>query len=237
MQPAIEPGPAPALRPGQVHVWYYDLDGPWPAGADAAGCLDGGERARADRFMRDRDRVRFRAAHCAVRHLVAGYLGCAPAELVITRDCPHCGDPKHGKPGMAAPDGTRVEVNASHSDALGGLAVALPGLELGLDVEFHRPNVDWAGILPEPLRAEPPGDGFGQWTKLEAVAKAAGTGIVKMPRLTDPHHPDWAPALLAGDGERGPSSWQVRALRAPDGYSAALAANDIPTDVQLRWHR
>jgi len=234
VQPASEVlGPVPTLRPGAVHVWYYDLDGPWPADADAAGCLDPGEQARADRLMRDQDRSRFRAAHCAVRHLVAGYLDCAPADLLITRDCAHCGDPKHGKPGMATPDGARVEVNASHSDALGALAVALPGRLLGLDVEFRRPNVNWAGILPAPLRAEPAADGFAQWTKLEAVAKAAGTGIVKMPTLADPDEPGWAPATLA-DGD---APWQVRSLWAPDGYAAALAADAVPADVQLRWHR
>jgi 4'-phosphopantetheinyl transferase len=235
VQPASETGgPVPALQPGQVHIWYYDLDEPPTTDADDAGCLDAGEHERADRFYRDRDGRRFRAAHCAVRHLVAGYLDCAPAEVMITRDCPHCGDPKHGKPAMVAPSGRRVEVNASHSEALGALAVALPGLRLGMDVEFRRPNVNWAGILPDPAAAAPPGDGFAQWTKLEAVAKAAGTGIVRMPRLTTPAEGDWAPATLADDE----AEWQVRSLWAPEGYAAALAVSALPAaGLQLRWRR
>lgn len=234
MQPAIEAiGPVPALRPGDVHVWFYDLDGPYPAGADAAGCLDPGERAKADRLMRERDRLRYRAAHCAVRHLAAGYLGCAPAEVLITRECAHCGDPAHGKPAWAAPSGQRIEANASHSDALGALAVTLPGRRLGMDVEFRRTNVNWAGILPDPATAVPPGDGFAEWTKLEAVAKAAGTGIVKMPTLSPPEATGWAPATLAATEPE----WRVRNLWAPDGYAAALAVSDLPIDLQLRWHR
>jgi 4'-phosphopantetheinyl transferase len=223
------PGP---LRPGQVHVWYYDLDDP-PA-ADGAGCLDAGERDRADRFHRDRDRRRFRAAHCAFRHLVAGYLGCDPAAVQITRECAHCGDPKHGKPAVAAPSGRLIEVNASHGDALGALAVALPPLRVGVDVERRRPNVNWAGILPDPADAEPPNDGFEQWTRLEAVAKAAGTGIVRMPRLSPPGPDAWAPAGFPDGG----TQWQVRSLSAPDGYAAALAVSAVPpAGVALRWHR
>jgi 4'-phosphopantetheinyl transferase len=235
------------LRPGQVHVWYYDLDDPPPA--DAAGCLDAGERARADRFYRDRDGRRFRAAHCAFRHLAAGYLDCDPAAVLITRACAHCGDPKHGKPTVSGPTGRPIEINASHSDALGALAVALPPLRVGVDVERRRPDVNWAGILPDPADAEPPDDGseqwgseqwgseqwgFEQWTRLEAAAKAAGTGLVRMPRLAPPGPDGWATAAFPDGGPQ----WPVRSLAAPEGYAAALAVSVVPAaGVELRWHR
>jgi 4'-phosphopantetheinyl transferase len=234
-------------------VWYYDLDDPPPA--DGGSCLDPAERERAARFYRERDGLRFRAAHCAFRHLVAGYLGCDPAAVTITRECAHCGDPRHGKPMVAG----LIEVNASHSDALGALAVALPPLRLGMDVERHRPNVNWAGILPDPAAAEPPNDGFEQWTRLEAVAKAAGTGIVRMPRLSAPGPDGWAPAAFPTnpDGPAGPDSpagpagshgparlpaggpdWRVRSLAPPEGYAAALAVSSVPAaGVAVHWYR
>jgi 4'-phosphopantetheinyl transferase len=221
-------GPLPALRPGDVHVWLYELDGPYPESSDAGECLDAAERAKSERLVRERDRLRYRASHCAVRHLAASYLDCAPADVRITRDCAHCGHPSHGKPAWAAPDGRRIEANASHSDALGALAVTpYDGLRLGLDVEFRRPNVNWKGILHA---AEPPEDGFAEWTKLEAVAKAAGTGIVKMPKLAAPAADGWAVGTLDTD-------WFVRNLWAPAGFAAALAVSSLPVEIQLRWRR
>jgi 4'-phosphopantetheinyl transferase len=218
----------PALRPGDVHVWFYELDGPYPEGSDAGECLDTAERARAERLMREHDRLRYKASHCAVRHLAAGYLGCAAADVRITRDCAHCGNASHGKPAWAAPDGRRIEANASHSGALGALAVTSHGgLRLGLDVEFRRPNVNWEGILKT---AEPPADGFAEWTKLEAVAKAAGTGIVKMPKVSPPAADGWAPATLD-------TAWFGRNLWAPEGFATALAVSSLPGDIQLRWRR
>jgi 4'-phosphopantetheinyl transferase len=219
----------PELLPGQVHVWFYDLDA--PAGGDGGGCLDAAEQAKAERLYRERDRQRYRAAHCAFRHLVGGYLGCAPAEVVISRECAHCGDGKHGKPAVAGPSGRLIEVNASHSDALGALAVALPPLRLGVDVECRRPGVDWAGILP--AADPPPADGFAEWTRLEAAGKAAGTGITRMPRLAPAAGGGWVPAVFPD--RRG--EWQVRSLAAPDGYAAALAASAVPAGVEIRWHR
>jgi 4'-phosphopantetheinyl transferase len=226
--------PMPVLRSGQVHVWYYHLDGPLAADDDEGRCLDAGERQRADRFLRDRDGRRFRAAHCAFRHLVAGYLGCAPAAVLITRQCPHCGDPAHGKPAVADPSGRRIEVNATHSDAVGALAVALSPLQVGVDVERRRPDVNWAGILPDQADAMPPGDGFEHWTRLEAVAKAAGTGLVRMPRLAPAGDGDWAPATFPDDT----IEWQVRGLSAPPGYATALAVSAVPAaGVEVRWRR
>jgi 4'-phosphopantetheinyl transferase len=248
-----------ALRPGEVHVWYVDLDGDPPAGSDAAACLDAAERARADRFVREVDRRRFRASHCAFRHLLAGYLGCPAAAVGYSRRCDHCGHPEHGKPVATDPAGGRpVDVSFSHSDGLGALAVARLPLGVGVDVERRRPNVDWAGILaavhdtpagppadPQPDPATDPAthpatdpapvDGFERWTRLEAVGKAAGTGIVRTPRLGEPDAAGWAPAELPpgkarDDHPASPAScWWVRRLDPPEGYAAALAASEVPT--------
>lgn len=263
---------AGSLRSGGVHVWYVDLDGAAPAGSDAAACLDAAERGRADRFVRDVDRRRFRAAHCAFRHLVAGYLGCPAAAVVLSRQCPHCGHPEHGKPAVSDPAGARpVDVSLSHSDGLGAVAVARRPLQVGIDVERRRAGVDWAGILTavgaraaatvaadpaapaDPAGAagaaavggDPTQDGFEQWTRLEAVGKAAGTGIIRTPRLGPPDAAGWAPAELpaapaAADHSpaAGPSSWWVCTLDPPDGYAAALAVSEVPAaGIRLRWHR
>jgi hypothetical protein len=136
---------------------------------------------------------------------------------------------------VTGPPGSRpVEVSASHGDALGAVAVALPPLVVGVDVERRRPEVEWAGLLPGPVAGEPT-DPFERWTRLEAAAKAAGTGIVTMPRVTGPAADDgWSPTEVPGSAV----SWRVRSLDAPDGYAAALAVSRVPPgEVRVRWHR
>jgi 4'-phosphopantetheinyl transferase len=153
----------------------------------------------------------------------------------IARRCTHCGDPEHGKPTVAGPDGARpLEVNASHAGEVGLVAVAWAPLVLGVDVERLRPGVDWPGVLRQ-LDTEPPPaseqDAFGRWTRIEAVTKAAGLGLAARPSMRPAGQPDqpagvdgWQPATVPGSAP----TWQVRALPAPDGYAAALAVDRIP---------
>jgi 4'-phosphopantetheinyl transferase len=218
---------AGTLRADQVHVWYVDLTrGPT---ADDARCLDAAERERAGRFRHDRHREQYLASHCAFRHLVAGYLGCPPDAVRIARECAHCGDPAHGKPAVAGPDGERrLEVNASHADGMGMVAVAWAPLVVGVDVERLRPGVDWAGVLRQ-ISTDPAPDsdlaGFRQWTRVEAVTKAAGLGLAARPTLEPADAgQDWRAARIPGSAP----TWQVRALPAPEGYAAALAADRVP---------
>jgi 4'-phosphopantetheinyl transferase len=223
------------LAAGAVHVWYVDLDGDPPAGTDAGACLDPAERDRAARLVRASDQARYVASHCATRHLLAPYLGCSAGAIRVSRLCVHCGDPKHGKPVLTPPSGELVvETNLSHSGGLAAVAVAAPPLRVGVDVELRRPDVDWAHILPGGL----PGtgaDGFTAWTRIEAVTKAAGTGIISLPAVPgEPAAPGgWTEVTLPKDG----GSWQVRSLEPPAGYAAALAASAVPAQVSVRWFR
>jgi len=226
---------ADSLRPDQVHVWYVDLARP---PADGARCLDQAERDRAERFRHDQHRQEYLASHCAFRHLVGGYLGCAPAEVRIDRECAHCGHPAHGKPAVTGPDGERrLEVNASHAGGMGVVAVAWAPLVVGVDVERLRPGVDWPGVLRQ-VEADPAPasdmEAFQQWTRVEAVTKAAGLGLAARPELPPAGRPVAAAAGGGGGGWRAarvPGSaplWRVRTLPAPDGYAAALAADRVP---------
>jgi 4'-phosphopantetheinyl transferase len=214
------------LRPDQVRAWFVDLTRPL---ADDAGCLDPAERDRATRFRHEHHRRRFLASHCAFRHLVGGYLDCAPAEVQIERQCTHCGHPTHGKPSVTGPNGdAALEVNASHADEMGLIAVAWAPLVLGVDVERLRPDVDWAGVLRQVESDAPPAselDAFQRWTRVEAVTKATGLGLAARPALQpDGAAEGWWAARVPGSTP----TWQVCTLPAPEGYAAALAADRVP---------
>ncbi|MFC9284890.1 4'-phosphopantetheinyl transferase family protein [Streptomyces collinus] len=234
----VEP-PTPAvprlhLRTGVVHLWYLELDElELPDGGD---CLDGDERQKARRLQRAVDRRRYRAAHCALRHILAGYTGESPAGLRFHRFCPRCGPAVHGKPVWAVDTGRlALDVSLSHSEQVAMVAVCRPPLAVGVDVEQVRTGVNWSAVLSGGAGGPQLSDldGTQAWTRLEAVGKAAGTGVVDLPDVGEPGQDGWADARVPGV----PGVWFVRAVEAPEGFAAALAVNDVPAGGTrtLRW--
>nr|WP_294549493.1 4'-phosphopantetheinyl transferase superfamily protein [uncultured Rhodopila sp.] len=175
--------------------------------------LGADDTARAARFVFERDRVTFIAAHALLNTVVAAALGVAPAALQFVRG-------PHGKPdvrvaGLPAP----ISFNLSHTDGLIGLALAAaPGCALGFDLErldrgtkidvarsyFHPEECAW--LLALPVEEQPAGF-VRLWTLKEAFIKATGEGLsrdlasflfrpVVPPRIAFAHQ---SPAVAAGE--------------------------------------
>jgi 4'-phosphopantetheinyl transferase len=201
--------------------------------AEAAQVLDVGERARAEAFLRARDRERFVAAHVAFRCIVGSCLGVAPGDIEITRSCLHCGNPTHGKPRVSAPGAVgagALDVNLSHAGELAVVAIAAAPARIGVDVEQERPDLDWAEILGSPCPDAR--SGLRRWARAEAVAKAAGLGLVVRPEVGDVVDWDgWHRAYVPGTD--GP--WFVRDVpcAAGDGYAVAVSTDTPAMSVQL----
>ncbi|MET8419243.1 4'-phosphopantetheinyl transferase family protein [Streptomyces sp. NPDC005134] len=208
-----------------VHVWCLDLDElVLPDGGD---CLDAQERERAARMRFAADRRRYRAAHCALRHILADVTGQEPGALRAVRRCPRCGPSPHGKPVWSAgADRAAFEVSLSHSEHIAMVAVARAPLSVGIDVERVRAGTRWATVLSgqDPGRRLSDQEGTQIWTRLEAVGKAAGTGIVDLPRLGEVRPDGWTAASVPALS----GSWSVRDLTAPQGFAAALAVDALP---------
>jgi 4'-phosphopantetheinyl transferase len=201
------------LREGEVHVWLV----PVARAPNALALLDDEERERAGRFRVDAARTRFVASHAALRLVLGGVTGRAPASLRFARRCGHCGDTGHGKPHLSGD--SDVDFSLSHSAGLALIAVAR-GLRVGADVERVRERTDVPAVT---RHAFSPADRveidslatdrerraafFRCWTRKEAYLKALGVG-------------------LAGglDSTADPARWQIRTLCAPPGYMAAVAA-------------
>jgi 4'-phosphopantetheinyl transferase len=174
----------PAL---QVQIWTMHIDG--LSEADAApwhDVLDAAEQARVARFVFDRHRATYIAAHALVRvALTSMVAGTSPRDW-------HFVEGEHGKPTAWLGDREApVTFNLSHTDGMVGLAaVACPGYALGFDVEsldrqvtlaiadryFCPEEIAWLGELPEPERPR----GFLRlWTLKEAFIKATGKGLAQ----------------------------------------------------------
>ena len=151
----------------------------WPR---IAGLLDAAERERAGRFLFDRHRRQYQAAHAMKRLMLtaAARGSVAPEAWAFEMGA-------HGKPRVAR--GTGPQFNLSHCDGLVTCAVS-QRVELGIDVEnldrpaplelvnacFAPAEEDWLRCLPE--AAQQTGF-FRLWTLKEAYIKATGLGLTQ----------------------------------------------------------
>lgn len=174
--------PDVALDHKQVHVWYANLAPACENWRQFARLLAEGERVRASRFAREKDRIRFIISHGLLRQILGGYARTPAGSLRF-------GVGHHGKPYLAgAGSKLGIRFNMAHSEDHALFAVAL-GTEVGVDIERIRPVPDAMGIAEAffsvrevgMLRALPPElltIGFlDSWTRKEAFVKALGTGL------------------------------------------------------------
>ncbi|WP_159107318.1 4'-phosphopantetheinyl transferase superfamily protein [Azospirillum sp. B4] len=189
--------------------------------------LDAGEQARAQRFVFERNRREYVAAHGLARLLLARLLGRAPAALSFTTVTPQ------GKPGLVdAPAG--LDFNLSHTDGLVACGVTLaPGVRLGVDVEAsdRRIGADLATAMFAAeelawLDGRPAGRGgpdlVAIWTLKEAYIKALGIGL-SLPTDSFAIRPDTL-ELCRHDGSLSPGQdCRLWARDLPSGHTLAVA--------------
>ncbi len=221
-----------------VEVWQIPIG---DAGNADDSLLDAKERRRAAAFKFEADRLRFIAAHAALRMVLSHAIGIGPRALRLEKDA-------DGKPHLATSD---WRFNLSHSDDLALLAVAR-GIALGVDVERIRPlkrnaardetGQDETLALAERhysprenqrLRTLSGADRdrafFLCWTRKEAVVKAIGTGIFT----------DLARIEAGFEGAGRVGALHLQSLRldadwAGQGYVAALAGEPGPHGARMR---
>ena len=154
-------------------------------------------------------RRRYAVAHAATRALVAARLDTDPTAIVVTAE-------PGGRPLV---DG--VAFSIAHSGEQAVVAMAEPGVRVGVDLEYVRARTHLDRVAERVLgaaelarwRALPPRErprAFAQrWTEVEAVLKARGTGIAG----------GFASARVLAPG------WSCVAFDAGAGYAGAVAAD------------
>jgi len=218
-------------RNDDVDVWLIHLP------EDIRGaplCLSPQESERAARFIFDRDRARFSVAHTALRDILSRYITQTPSAIELRTG-------EKGKPYLADYPDTRF--NLSHSGCWAMVAVA-HGREVGVDIECIRADRSTGGIAerffaPAEVRElmETPEERrvsafFNCWSRKEAYIKARGEGLhIPLDSFKVSLGED-AVLRHAEDRDR----WSMCALRAPDGYAAALVVEGSGWQVrQLDW--
>jgi 4'-phosphopantetheinyl transferase len=169
------------LRQGEVKVWIARIDDERMT-ARYAELLDEDERARAARFVFERDRIRFVQSHGITRLILGNVAKTEASELKFSRG-------PQGKPRLEMLLSQNVpEFSLSHSGDYCAVAVAQDAV--GIDLEEIRDVPQMSDIArlhftPAEFRQIAALSGvarreafFAAWTRKEAVAKAFGCGLV-----------------------------------------------------------
>jgi 4'-phosphopantetheinyl transferase len=233
---AQPPTELPALE-ASVHVWAVRLDDPSVDLERGRDWLSPAERERAARFIFDRDRRRYLAAHIALHEILCHYLPIDPAQLSFDLG-------PNGKPKLhQTPTPSAIEFNLSHSNELALLAVA-HGREVGIDVEHVRERFEFQEVaerfftakevaamrgLPSALQRQA---FFKCWTSKEAFLKATGTGLSGAL--------DEVEISLGGDQQvliaANVPNWWLFELDPISGYQAALVVASTPAPIRsYQW--
>ncbi len=225
----------------EVRLWCFPLDAPLLPAAVLLEPLDADERARAARFVFERDRQRFIAAHGMLRRLLAACLGAAPASLRFRTLA-------QGKPVLTgSPDAEGLHFNLSHSHGW-GLLGATRRAPLGVDIELVREVPEWQAIartnfapsetaqcLALPVAAQPHGF-FATWVRKEAFIKACGAGL-SMP-LQDfevglQPYPQSSLQALKGDATAA-DAWRLHGWRfGPLHAAVCMHATDVTVNAMF----
>ena len=192
------------------------------------------ERIRAERFIHKADRERFVLGRALLRTLLLEHYNIPPDMTDIQID-------PYGKPHLI--ERPEVDFSISHSGDYVLVGVGA-NLQIGIDIEKHKPEIDVEGIgkfvfAPEEMRqlmAERHDGRFArfyrQWTAKEALLKAIGSGFTRDPR-------DFAiildatPTLVQirhAQLTEHQSDWVVEVIGAPAAYSAAIAWRNRQAD-------
>jgi 4'-phosphopantetheinyl transferase len=182
--------------PEHVEIWTVPLDPPDGELRRLYKLLSAAERERAGRPPFPPRKRRYVARQGALREILGRYLQISPEEVPLARS-------NAGKPVVAG----REDLRFSVSDSAGLALVAVARREVGVDVELvrSRPAAARWSLGAEAF--------FERWTKLEAVGKARGTGLLR-PR-------------------GGDDAFTCAALDVGPGFAAAVAIEGEQLQVRL----
>jgi 4'-phosphopantetheinyl transferase len=195
----------PRLTRQEVHVWRASLDLDPEVFRRMESVLSDDERARAQRYIFERDRNSFTAARGILRHLLGQYLQCPPQSVEFSYG-------SNGKPELGGSQSrSPIRFNLSHSHGLAVFAVTLDR-SVGIDVElvrtesagqdiaaryFSAQEVNELRRLPAQQRSE---GFFLCWTRKEAYVKAKGAGLqIPLNSFHVSLSPDHPPTLSTHD--------------------------------------
>ena len=240
-----ESAAAMAPQPGEIQLWRIPLAGQPGEENQLQKILSPGELDQAGRYRFAHLQRRFIIRRAVLRQLLAARLATSPLAVRLELGV-------HGKPIVSGQaDGGDLRFNCSHSGDWALVALAR-GIELGVDLEQHRPMTDAADVakkffttaeinelnqLPSALKTA---GFFNCWTRKEAFIKALGLGLsYPLNRFVVSLSPEKPAALLAvTDDPAALEKWSMISLKVVPEYSAALVFGGKSAALKyFAWNR
>jgi 4'-phosphopantetheinyl transferase len=228
------------LKNGTVDLWSCSLQGDAAVLERCHASLSEEERARAARFVRPDDRIRFTFAHGSLRVVLARYLGVDPVDLRFSAGLT-------GKPALrsqqSSPHSLRFNLSHSHGRML--VAVA-DGQDVGIDLEQVRDSFEPLKLAErfytqaeyESIKSLPTCDQAVEFTRLwvakEALLKAHGVGIPSLQHCEILASPSSSRASVRlKPGSALPHGWTVEWLSCGQGWQGAVSAYGNDWSVRI----
>jgi 4'-phosphopantetheinyl transferase len=219
-----------------IHIWLIQLshiDDPSTLDKDM---LSDQEFESLRKFHFERDRRRYLVSHCALRIILARYLGIAPSQVQYQYST-------KGKPSLIKPSG--VYFNLAHSHEIALVAVAAHE-EIGVDVEIIRPIEDIDQLartcfspreFQEFTQTSPSASQrafFNGWTRKEAYIKAVGDGLSHpLDQFDVSLLPSDTPLLKSITGRPDVANqWTLQDIQLEAEYTAAFAVKANQVNVR-----
>jgi 4'-phosphopantetheinyl transferase len=214
---------------GEAHIWIVPASDGALAHPHNRGILSPEERETADRFVFDADRVRYIAAHTALRTLLGDHLGRDPRGLRFART-------PGGKPYLIDEP---VRFNLSHSGNYAVIGIS-DSSEIGVDTEQIRDDIEYRDIAARyfsPVEYSWLIDGsdteqrerfYRLWVVKEAFLKATGEG------LGTPLDAVVVEFVCVGPVLRSAPGWSAEESQLIPGHKTAVV---VPSGCQVRWHQ
>lgn len=223
-----------------VDVWSCSLQGNPDVVAQCRAWLSGEELARADRFVRPEDQMRFALAHGSLRALLGRYLELEPAMIQFQIGAT-------GKPALVGQGRGRADLRFNLSHSHGRMLVAVAeAQDVGIDLEQVRENVQALNLAQrfytvaeyEWMKSLAPSDHALQfyrlWVGKEAVLKGQGSGI---PSLQQCGIDTSAASSRAGvrlmSGSTLQEGWTIQWLNCGPDWQAAVSASGGDWSVRV----
>ena len=215
-----------ARAEGSVDIWTFSLAATEREITAWRTLLSPGELERAGRFVREQDRHRFAVAHGVLRRLIACYCDVAPRDLRFT-------ELAGGKPALE-PLAAASDIRFSLSHSGGGAMIAIcRGVEVGVDLEHERDDVDVAGLAERFFHADerkaiaaavrPVQAFFRHWVAKEALLKAHGAGLaLPLDAFAIDFRTEPPVVAAAGVPELARGDWRMRMLPVSAPWHAAV---------------
>ena len=223
-------------REPQIDVWIIRLQQPDGVVQAARDLLNDDEKARADRFVFEKDTSAFTLSRAALRTILGRWMDLAPADVDFDYG-------EKGKPLVRVRGGPHF--NLSHSRDMAVVGVA-DDVEVGIDVEYARRLRDLDGMARRVFSPAELGrfrnlDGddqvrffFDVWTAKEAIVKGFGEGIGYPFRSLTAPVDDLASPVRVGHEGGSSSTWHMQRIDVDAPYRCFVAAAQAPGHVAVR---